>query len=144
MLRAILILLCSIDANTGFHALLHVIDGRTGKPVRNKHVVIISGQSLADLNEHKRIIEANTDARGEAAVTLYSGDLFRIWVDWSVPCDKKLPLYTADTIAREGEVSANTCGSVRATTQAPGNLYIYVRPENFGNASGSEAYAVQA
>jgi hypothetical protein len=129
MLRAILVL-CAMTVNSEFQVTLHVVNGRTGTPVADKHIVAISGQSVAELNEQRHILQVTTDAKGEAKLTLHQGDLLRIWVDWSVPCAKKLPAYEADAIAREGVVGVNTCGSVRAL-EKPGDLYLYVRPESF-------------
>lgn len=110
---------------------VHALDGRTGKPISNEHVLIFVTDDPE--NPKARLIDRSTDARGIVAIQNVDFRYLQVFVDWHILCVKhpnnKLE-YTASEVVNKGVISSDSCGKVKVNLQ-PGDLYIFTRPRHW-------------
>lgn len=107
------------------------VDGRTGRPLTNQHVLLFGGPSVEAAREQQQHYELLTDSEGKATLALGpETQWIQVWVDWHVLCVPKNPVFSVADILSLGVKAPNTCGSTseRAT---PGRLVVFARPEHF-------------
>ena len=115
------------NANTKIQ--IHVIDGRTGKPISHEHVLIFVTNDLH--YPEARLIDRSTDDRGIVDIRLDSRYI-QIFVDWHVLCFKHPNQieYATSEVASKGVKSSDSCGKVEVNLK-PGDLYIFARPRRW-------------
>lgn len=106
---------------------IHVLDGRTGKPISTEHILIFVTNDPK--YPHARIIDERTDAHGIYTVRDVDFKFIQVAVDWHIPCMKhpsnRLE-YSVAEIMSTGMSTFNSCGDAKVEPQ-PGNLYVFVR-----------------
>jgi hypothetical protein len=111
---------------------IHVIDGRNGKPVPNEHLLIFQGASSDDIREHRSHLDLQTDADGIALLPTDAMAQIQIWVDWHKVCQSSSSnsIFSLEEIKKSGVATPNSCGSI-ARKLAPNHFYIFTRPLSF-------------
>jgi hypothetical protein len=130
---ALLVAISSFAAQ-GSAIRLHVLQGKTGQPIPNQHVVIFQGRSPGEL-EHLGSgspLELQTDAKGVAILPTAIMPWFSVLVDWHRQCESKreATIFNVERIRDVGFVTRNTCGGATAKP-IPNDLYVFVRDETF-------------
>lgn len=110
---------------------IRLLNGKTGKPIRNKSFNVWIGDG--------GMLLLNTDRRGEISLDVSNVPPreVRISPNTRFDCRSKHDFaagyrikYSLDEIASKGIVSENLCGKPSAPTQ-PGVLVLFVRPRTF-------------
>jgi hypothetical protein len=111
---------------------IHVIDGRNGKPVSNEHILIFQGVSAEDIRELKNHLDLQTDANGMAFLPTDAMPQIQVSVDWHKVCQSSSSklIFSLEEIKKNGVATPNTCGSI-ARKLAPNQFYVFTRPLNF-------------
>jgi len=112
--------------------IIHVIDGRNGKPVQNEHILIFQGASAQDIRELKNHLDLQTDANGIALLPPEAMQQIQVSVDWHKVCQPSSSnsIFSLEEIKRSGVATPNSCGS-NAQKPAPNHFYVFVRPLSF-------------
>lgn len=111
---------------------IHVIDGKSGKPIANEHLLVFEGDSVEAVKQHQHHVDLHTDSAGIAALPNDDMHWLQVWVDWHRSCqsESEAAIYSVATIRQSGLVSSNTCGSFSQSV-LPNELYLFVRRETF-------------
>lgn len=109
---------------------LHVVDGKSGKPLSNARILVGQSESKSkiDASDH---FEVRTNERGVAVLSSGLRHWIRIWVEWHALCQPKSDqaIYDTALVRSQGIVGSNSCGS--ATARAiPNTLYVFVQDES--------------
>ena len=117
--------------NTGI--VLRAVDGRTGKPLENQHLLLFGGPSVQAAREHQKQYEVVTGTGGIAALDLSADTRWlQVWVDWHVLCATKNPIFSVADILATGVNAPNACGSRSAQEKTtPGHLVVFARSKRF-------------
>jgi 5-hydroxyisourate hydrolase-like protein (transthyretin family) len=119
--------------------IVHVLDGRTGKPISNEHILIFVTNDPK--YPHARIIDEGTDAHGIYIVHDIDFKFIQVAVDWHIPCmnhPSNRVEYSVAEIISTGMSTSNSCGSVKVES-SPGNLYVFVRSRHWWELTSEEA-----
>jgi hypothetical protein len=120
-----------LHAGSSDTIVIQVLDGKSGKPIPNEHLLIFQGATAEDVRAQKNPSKAlKTDANGVAILPLDDPSILKIqvWVDWHVLCQEKPneQSYGVENIRKTGLSSPNNCGSlVRENT--PNHLIVFSR-----------------
>lgn len=110
---------------------VHAVDGRSGKPLRNQHLLVFGGGSKDALRQHKQHFEVVTGADGSATLSIPAETRWlQVWVDWHILCAPKDSVFSVAQILSLGVNTPNTCDS-KSLAASPGNLVVFVRPAHF-------------
>ncbi len=117
---------------TGSKITIHVLDGKSGKPISNEHLLIfLTNDKGVPQTEH---IDRRTDTDG--LVVLSSKDVpfrfIQVWVDWHVLCVKRpnSVVYAISEVLEQGIISQDECGGIKVQPE-PGDLYIFARSRHW-------------
>ncbi|HEY4364220.1 MAG TPA: hypothetical protein VGN17_24835 [Bryobacteraceae bacterium] len=129
LLLALLIPISCALAGTGT-VKIHVMNGKSGKPVTNAHVLVFQGESIEEVKQLKHSFDLRTDADGIAMLPGDAMPWLGVLVDWHHSCQSELDsgIYRLATIQEAGLATPNTCSSI-VKTATPGELYLFVRAE---------------
>ena len=119
--------LCAMGTSNGIK--IHVVDGKSGKPVANEHVLVFYGDSAADIRAQTHHQETHTDSAGNARLSGVKGFL-EVWIDRHPLCEPSVRAFSVDAIQSSGIVAPNTCGTATHVA-VPAELYLFVRKETF-------------
>ena len=110
---------------------LHAVDGRNGKPIANRHLLVkirMSGDAVGGWANH---LDLKTDKDGLAALTISATDaeLIQVWVDALTLCqsDPNHASFSVSTIISNGLSAPNNCGPLRLNG-TPGHFMFFARP----------------
>ena len=142
-LPAALLLLPACPAQTGASGLpagesqlrVQVLNGRTGRPVINTHLLLIGDDGLA-LDGSRDNPGENTDGEGYAPLpaTLRSRQL-HLYVAGFLPCSRGgRRTFALQQLATRGIVSTNECSSRIRLFPQRGLLVVFVRSEHWWEA----------
>ena len=114
---------------------IDVVDGKSGNPIPNEHILVFQGATTEDVRAQKNPSkELKTDANGAALLAVDDPSILRIqvWVDWHVLCQEKPneQSYSVENIRKVGLSSPNNCGSV-VRENIPSHLIVFSRPAHF-------------
>jgi hypothetical protein len=111
---------------------IHLIDGRNGKPVSNEHLLIFQGASPEDIKEHRSHLDLQTDANGIAFLPTDAMPQIQVWPDWHKICRSAASnsIFSLEEIKKNGAATPNSCGSTTMKL-VPNHFYIFARPLNF-------------
>jgi|SRR5580704_869634 hypothetical protein len=113
---------------------IDVVDGKSGKPVPNEHILVFQGTTTEDVRAKKKSKDLQTDAHGVALLPLDDPSIMNIqvWVDWHVLCQEKPnnQSYSIEKIRQNGLSSPNNCGRV-VRENNPNHLVVFARPAHF-------------
>src|SRR4051794_26154786 len=104
----VVVALCAMGSSDGIK--IHVVDGKSGKPVANEHVLAFYGDSAADIRAQTHHQETHTDSAGDAHLSGMKGFL-EVWIDRHRLCEPRVRPFSVDTIQSSGIVALNTCGT---------------------------------
>jgi len=139
------ILLASIVVGVGSAAsqntanqniVLHVLNGKNGKPISREHLLIYLGTSADDVRLGKKLVNLETDDSGLATLSLGSNpeSLIKVWVDhFKTLCQKDSPNktnFSIQEILKTGLSTPNNCGKVKANP-TPKHFFVFVRSYSF-------------
>ena len=113
---------------------LCLLDGKSGKPIGNEHLLIFYGTTTDDVHAEKSHRDLRTDVNGMAVLALEDSliSLLQVFPDGHVLCQEKpnTNSYSVEQIERTGLSAQNNCGSVRRAN-TPYQFVIYARPATF-------------
>ncbi len=113
---------------------VHVVDGRNGRPLANQHLLVFAGESPESVREHNKQFELVTDKDGLAALTSVSHTVrwIQVWVDWHILCQREpnSKSFSVAEILSTGLSTPNTCGSA-VQKPTPGHFVVFARPAHF-------------
>jgi hypothetical protein len=132
-MRSLLLVLLAAKLSTsafGADIKIHVIDGKSGKPVANEHLLVFEGDSVEAVKRHQHHVDLYTDSGGIAALPNDDMHWLQVWVEWHRSCqsEPETAIYSVTTLRQSGLVSSNTCGSFSQSVR-PNELYLFVRRE---------------
>jgi hypothetical protein len=135
MCNALVSVFLLLSGAAGGHAgiVLHLLNGKTGKPVQNEHLVIFQGDSPEQVRRLGTPYETRTDPSGNALLPAGIMPWFSVHVDWHVVCEaqgSQSPIYSTEELKRKGLIGPNRCGSTTRTATA-NEIYLFVRDETF-------------
>jgi hypothetical protein len=124
----------SVSMAQDTHIVVQVVDGRNGKPLANRRLVVFGGESPESVRQHKRQFELVTNKQGLADFTIAPSDThwIQVWVDWHILCQSEpnKKSFSVAEILSTGLSMTNTCGSsVQKVT--PGRIVVFARPAHF-------------
>src|SRR5260370_41563066 len=92
---------------------IHLIDGRNGKPVSNEHLLIFEGASPEDIKEHRSHLDLQTDANGIAFLPTDAMPQIQVWPDWHkvYSLASSNSIFSLEEIKKNWATTQNTCGS---------------------------------
>ncbi len=109
---------------------VHVINGKNGKPLAHAHVLIFGGSAAEDIRLNGIPYSLQTDADGLAVLTLSpTVSQLKVFVDWHTVCRKESPnivSYSVAGIKAHGINTPNNCGSA-SRDSTPGHFFVFVR-----------------
>ena len=112
---------------------VQAVDGRTGKPIENQHLLLFGGKSEEAAKQHKQHYELVTGRDGSATLSLApETQWLQVWMDWHVLCqsEPKSKAFPVREILVSGLSTPNTCGSASEKAR-PGHLVVFARPAHF-------------
>lgn len=132
---ALLVLMGTGQAATpgNIEIVVQALDGRTGKPIENQHLLLFGGESAETAKQHKQHYELVTGRDGTATLSLTPEiQWLQVWMDWHVLCESepKSNSFPVRDILVSGLSAPNTCGAA-SETAAPGHLVVFARPAHF-------------
>jgi hypothetical protein len=110
---------------------IRLLNGKSGRPMKNERLLIFFGASPDDVRVHKVHLDLHTDANGEASLPLNEPTLvyLQVLVDFRTLCQEvpnSRSFSVEDTIER-GMQTPNNCGQA-AAAPTPGTFVVYARP----------------
>jgi len=111
---------------------IHLIDGRNGKPISNEHLLVFQGASTEDIKEHRSHLDLQTDANGIAFLPADAMPQIQVWPDWYKICRSASSnsIFSLEEIKKNGAATPNSCGSTTMKL-VPNHFYIFARPLSF-------------
>ena len=113
---------------------IDLVDGRTGKPIPNEHILVFQGSTQKDVRAEKSHKNLQADTNGTAILTLDGPSVLRIqvWVDGYVLCQDtpNSKSYSVQKIRETGLNAPNNCSSM-TRENAPNHFAVYVRHAHF-------------
>ena len=113
---------------------VQVVDGRSGRPLADQHLLIFAGESPDAVRLQKNHFELVTDKDGLANLPIASSDVqwIQVWPDWRILCQKTPngEAFSVAEILSTGLSTPNTCGSARQELR-PGHFVVFARPAHF-------------
>jgi hypothetical protein len=98
---------------------IHVLNGKTGKPVARQRLLLFGGVTPDDAKLQKIHLDLTTDDDGAVSVIVDPAKfhVFQLWPDFMTRCAPQLETFSVETIHRTGATSENNCS--RTVTSAP-------------------------
>jgi hypothetical protein len=113
---------------------IHVLDGKSGKPISNEHLIVFEGVSAEEVGKERNHIDLRTNAAGIAVLPIKEPSLaqIQVWVDFHVLCQKEpnARSYEVEDIMKTGTSMPNNCGKALARPE-PGQFFVFVRRPGF-------------
>jgi hypothetical protein len=114
-----------------FQIRVHAVDGQTGKPIANEHVLIFVTNDPQ--YPKARLIDRSSDNNGVVLIRGIDFRYIQVFVDWHILCikgvDNRLEYSTSEVVGR-GVSSGDSCGKIKVDPK-PGDLYIFARPRHW-------------
>jgi len=142
-LYAVLVL-CIFVAHAGAQSAdrtirIEALDGRSGKPITNTHLLVFAGGTVEELRQHSEHFDLHTDQNGNAELVMTSERLrfVQVWVDGKTLCQSRpnsVSLSVEQALAK-GLLAPNECGNLRVSS-APGQLFVFARPATLREKMG--------
>jgi len=111
-----------------------LVNGKTGKPMKNERLLAFFGSSAHDVRMEKGFLDPHTNADGEATLRLDEPNLahLQVWADFRTLCqdDPNDRSFSVADIMKNGMQSPNNCGKI-VIANSPGRLIVYARHSTF-------------
>jgi hypothetical protein len=113
---------------------LHAVDGRNGKPLANRHLLVFTGLSTDAVKSEATHEDLTTDKDGLATLPISAAETqwIQVWVDGLTLC-QSIPnqnSFSVSLIMSKGLSTPNNCGAlVRKDT--PSHFVVFARPSHF-------------
>ena len=113
---------------------IHAIDGRTGKPIKNEHLVVSVGATETRALGGWKNINLTTDDNGVAVLSADDAHspFIQVWVDFHAQCQNapSTSFFKVVEIQKSGVNAGNLCGKITREV-TPGNFVVFARPATF-------------
>ncbi|HZP24740.1 MAG TPA: hypothetical protein VFB04_14930 [Terriglobales bacterium] len=113
---------------------VHVLDGRTGKPMSDQHVLVFTGLSSDAVKTHAQHTSVTTDKDGVGMLTIYPAETqwLQVFADSRVLCypNPNQSTFSVSDILSKGLVTSNDCSAL-VREPSPGHFIIFARPSRF-------------
>lgn len=113
---------------------VQAVDGRSGKPLANQHLLVFTGPSSEAVKSHAEHTGLTTNKEGVGTLTIYPAETqwLQVWADGRILCqqDPNRNTFNVATIMSKGLAAPNTCSAV-VEQPPPGHFIIYARPAHF-------------
>ncbi len=113
---------------------VQALDGRNGRPLMNRRLLVFVGGSEEEVRLETRHFELVSDKAGIAHLTVSPPKILwlQAWPDWYILC-QHTPNHNTFSVAEilsNGQVAPNTCGAA-AQKPVPGRFTLFARPAHF-------------
>ena len=89
---------------------IRLINGKSGKPVKNERLLILFGSSPHDVRIHTRSTDLHTDSNGEATLPLKDSTIvyLHVFADFRTFCEENSNsrIFAIEDVPREGETGS--------------------------------------
>lgn len=113
---------------------VQALDGRSGKPLANQHLLVFTGASVNVVKSHAEHTGLTTDKDGLGTLTIYPSKThwIQVWADGRILCQNNpnQDSFSVATIMSKGLATPNTCGTL-ATETTPGHFIVFARSAHF-------------
>ncbi len=113
---------------------VQVFDGRSGKPLKDQHVLVFTGLSSNAVKSHAQHTGVTTDKDGVGMLMIYPSETqwLQVFTDGRVPCfpDPNQASFSVNEITSKGLVTPNNC-SAFTKEATPGHFVVFARPAGF-------------
>ena len=114
--------------------MVQVLDGRSGKPLADQHVLVFTGLSSSAVKTHALHTGVTTDKDGIGTLTIYPAETqwLQVFTDGRIPCfaDPNQASFSVSDIISKGLVTPNNCSAL-VREPSPGHFIIFARPAHF-------------